>query len=116
MSSADPYLEQPTVLELFQRILTDDNLALAHDPTTKDLKKLIEYILRQFFKAVQDKPMLLMEVSVDRHLSRLTALLRCDTLQAFFPKSRGQLSKLRMGDLDYYESSEDEGPAFKVSH
>lgn len=34
--------------------------------------------------------------------------------QAFFPKSSKQLRKSRLGDVDYYESSEDEGPGFKV--
>lgn len=61
------------MLELFQRILDDQSLAAGKDPSTTDLKKLIEYILKKFFKAVKDNPMLLVEVrlaSVLEHRTR----------------------------------------------
>ena len=60
---------QPTVLELFKQILEDPALI----PTTPklkehaDLKSLIEFILKKFFKAVKDNPLLLLEVRLDHY-------------------------------------------------
>lgn len=50
------------MLELFQRILEDQELNTVKDSPAADLKKLIEYILRKFFKAVKANPFLLVEV------------------------------------------------------
>ena len=55
-------MPQPTVLELFKRLLDDRDIAEARAGPKVDLRKLIEYILRRFFKAVQDHPALLLEV------------------------------------------------------
>lgn len=54
---------KPTVLELFQRILDDEAFSASKDSAPSDLKKLIEYILRKFFKVVKERPMRLLEVS-----------------------------------------------------
>lgn len=53
---------QPTVLELFRRIMEDRDIADAREGPNADLRKLIEYVLRKFFKAVQEHPFLLLEV------------------------------------------------------
>jgi replication fork protection complex subunit Tof1/Swi1 len=50
------------VLELFKRILDDPDVAKAKEGQTADLRKLIEFVLKKFFKAVQDHPLLLLEV------------------------------------------------------
>lgn len=59
---------QPTVLELFQRILDDEAFVASKDSAPSDLKKLIEYILRKFFKVVKERPMRLLEVRLRRLL------------------------------------------------
>lgn len=61
-SSTLPSKPQPTVLELFKRILDDPDVAKAKEGPTADLRKLIEFVLKKFFKAVQDHPFLLLEV------------------------------------------------------
>ncbi|KAM0754978.1 timeless-domain-containing protein [Meredithblackwellia eburnea MCA 4105] len=81
---------KPTVFELFQRILDDQTISTSRDPAHADLRKLIEYILKKFFKAAKENHLLLVEI--------------------FFPKSRSQLSKLRLGGADPYATSDDEGP------
>lgn len=52
------------MLELFRRILADPDL-LPTTPRLKehaDLKSLIEFILKKFFKTVKDNPLMLIEV------------------------------------------------------
>ncbi|GAA5823835.1 hypothetical protein JCM5353_006373 [Sporobolomyces roseus] len=85
---------KPTVLDLFKRILDDSNIANARQGPNLDLRKLIEYILKKFFKAVQEHPLLLLE--------------------CFYPKTRTQLGKMRMGDADPYASSDDDTPAYRA--
>ncbi|SGZ16990.1 BQ5605_C020g09086 [Microbotryum silenes-dioicae] len=87
-SKSEGLFYKPSVLDLFKRILDDDHVRIARDQATTDLKKLIEFILKKFFKAVKEKPMLLLE--------------------CFFPKTRSQLHKMRMGEVDPYASSDDE--------
>ncbi|KAI5476063.1 hypothetical protein MNV49_000435 [Pseudohyphozyma bogoriensis] len=82
---------KPTVLELFRRISEDDTFSSSRDPNLSDLKKLIEYVLKKFFKAVKENPLLLVEI--------------------FYPKTRSQLGKMRIGVTDPYGSSDDEGPS-----
>lgn len=63
---------QPTVLELFKQILEDSALIPA-TPKLKehaDLKSLIEFILKKFFKAVKENPLLLLEVRCVSYVSR----------------------------------------------
>ncbi|GAA5927146.1 hypothetical protein JCM1841_006062 [Sporobolomyces salmonicolor] len=79
---------KPTVLELFKRLLEDPNVTSAREGPNVDLRKLIDYILRKFFKAVQEHPLLLLE--------------------CFFPKTKTQLGKMRMGEADPYASSDDD--------
>ncbi|GAA5968611.1 hypothetical protein JCM21900_002207 [Sporobolomyces salmonicolor] len=79
---------KPTVLELFKRLLEDTNVTSAREGPNVDLRKLIDYILRKFFKAVQEHPLLLLE--------------------CFFPKTKTQLGKMRMGEADPYASSDDD--------
>jgi replication fork protection complex subunit Tof1/Swi1 len=55
---------QPTVLELFKRVLDDPDVAKAKEGPMADLRKLIEFVLKKFFKAVQDHPFLLLEVRI----------------------------------------------------
>ncbi|KAI0061071.1 timeless-domain-containing protein [Artomyces pyxidatus] len=64
---------QVTTLELFKSILADQKSFPKEQPY-KDLLALIKYILRQFFKAVEEDSFVLIE--------------------AFFPKTRGQWKKL----------------------
>lgn len=64
------------MLELFKRILADPDMQLLK-PRLKeheDLKNLIEFILKKFFKAVEKNPFLIVEVS-----SRLLRCLRVRT-------------------------------------
>ncbi|KAK4058290.1 Topoisomerase 1-associated factor 1 [Microbotryomycetes sp. JL221] len=84
---------KPSVLELFKRILEDDQCVTSRQQPLKDLKKLIEFILRKFFKTIEERPFMLIE--------------------AFFPKSSGQIKKAREGETNFYESSDDDGPGFK---
>ncbi|GAA6001966.1 hypothetical protein JCM10207_003015 [Rhodosporidiobolus poonsookiae] len=85
---------KPTVLELFKRITDDPEIANAREGPNLDLRKLIEYVLRKFFKAVQEHPFLLLE--------------------CFFPKTRSQLGKMRLGELDPYADSDDDTPAYRA--
>lgn len=56
-------------MELFNRIL-DDQKTLPPDLPYKELVQFVNYVLRKFFKAMEESPMLLVE--------------------AFYPKNRGQ--------------------------
>ncbi|GAA6007730.1 hypothetical protein JCM11491_003944 [Sporobolomyces phaffii] len=85
---------KPTVLELFKRILEDSNVAGARQGPNVDLRKLIEYILKKFFKAVKEHPLLLLE--------------------CFYPKTRTQLGKMRLGEIDPYASSDDDTPLYRA--
>ncbi|GAA5828412.1 hypothetical protein JCM11251_006233 [Rhodosporidiobolus azoricus] len=85
---------KPTVLELFKRILDDPSIASAREGPNVDLRKLIEYVLRKYFKAVQEHPFLLLE--------------------CFFPKTRSQLGKMRLGELDPYAESDDDTLGYKA--
>ncbi|GAA5948542.1 hypothetical protein JCM3765_004917 [Sporobolomyces pararoseus] len=85
---------KPTVLELFKRILDDSNVANARQGPNVDLRKLIEYILKKFFKAVQEHPLLLLE--------------------CFYPKTKTQLGKMRLGEADPYASSDDDTPLYRA--
>ncbi|GAA5880461.1 hypothetical protein JCM16303_005390 [Sporobolomyces ruberrimus] len=85
---------KPTVLELFKRILDDPNVSGARQGPNVDLRKLIEYVLRKFFKAVQEHPLLLLE--------------------CFYPKTKTQLGKMRLGETDPYASSDDDTPAYRA--
>ncbi|GAA5903525.1 Tof1p [Sporobolomyces salmoneus] len=85
---------KPTVLELFKRILDDSNVANARQGPNVDLRKLIEYILKKFFKAVQEHPLLLLE--------------------CFYPKTKTQLGKMRLGETDPYASSDDDTPLYRA--
>ncbi|BGP30852.1 Topoisomerase 1-associated factor 1 [Rhodotorula toruloides] len=85
---------KPTVLELFRRIMEDRDVADAREGPSADLRKLIEYVLRKFFKAVQDHPFLLLE--------------------CFFPKTRTQLGKMRMGEVDPFADSDNDTLMYKA--
>ncbi|GAA5906718.1 hypothetical protein JCM8208_006366 [Rhodotorula glutinis] len=85
---------KPTVLELFRRIMEDRDIADAREGPKLDLRKLIEYILRKFFKAVQDHPFLLLE--------------------CFYPKTKTQLGKMRLGEADPYGDSDDDTLIYKA--
>ncbi|GAA5935882.1 Tof1p [Sporobolomyces koalae] len=85
---------KPTVLELFKRILEDSDIASARQGPNVDLRKLIEYILKKFFKAVREHPLLLLE--------------------CFYPKTKTQLGKMRLGETDPYASSDDDTPAYRA--
>ncbi|SCV67720.1 BQ2448_5331 [Microbotryum intermedium] len=101
-SKSEGLFFKPTVLDLFKRILEDDQVRVARDQATTDLKKLVEYILKKFFNAVKEKPLLLLEVSGG------------ECRYCFFPKTRSQLVKMRMGEVDPSASSDNEsGPGFK---
>ncbi|KAF9516043.1 hypothetical protein BS47DRAFT_1443938 [Hydnum rufescens UP504] len=58
-----------TTLDMFHSIILEQKI-LPRDPPYKDLIQLINYILRKFFKTVEEQPILVVE--------------------AFFPKNRGQ--------------------------
>ena len=55
---------QPSVLELFRRILEDPYIDVPKPKLQEhaDLKSLIEYILKRFFKTVKENPLMLLEV------------------------------------------------------
>lgn len=78
------------MLNLFQQILNNE-LSLPKDPSSKDLVALITFILRKFFKQLEETPFLLVE--------------------AFFPKNRSVWKKLstRTGQADSSDSDEDDG-------
>ncbi|KAM0788302.1 hypothetical protein ACM66B_001445 [Microbotryomycetes sp. NB124-2] len=93
-AKAEVLFFKPSVLELFHRILNDNLIITSREQAPKDLCKLIEFILRKLFKTVEERPFMLLE--------------------AFFPKSKGQISKARAGDVaNFYESSDDEYPGLK---
>lgn len=48
-------------MHLFKSIL-DDQRSLPKDPPYKDLIQLITFILRKFFKTVEEEPFLMIEV------------------------------------------------------
>lgn len=104
------------MLELFKRLMDDREIAEAREGPKVDLRKLVEYILRRFFKAVQDHPALLLEVSLCPAPARGYA--RADTIctQCFFPKSRAQLGKMRLGEADPFAESDDDTLIYKVSY
>ncbi|GAA5852706.1 hypothetical protein JCM8547_002595 [Rhodosporidiobolus lusitaniae] len=85
---------KPTVLELFKRILEDPDVSNAREGPNVDLRKLIEFVLRKFFKAVQDHPFMLLE--------------------CFFPKTRTQLGKMRLGELDPFGDSDDDTLGYRA--
>ncbi|KZT26081.1 timeless-domain-containing protein [Neolentinus lepideus HHB14362 ss-1] len=72
-AKAEGLFFQVSTLDLFKVILADQK-SLPKDQPYKDLVALINYILRQFFKAVDEEPLLIVE--------------------AFFPKNRGAWKKL----------------------
>jgi hypothetical protein len=57
--------QQASTMHLFKSIL-DDQRSLPKDPPYKDLIQLITFILRKFFKTVEEEPFLMIEV---RHSS-----------------------------------------------
>ncbi|TFK52842.1 timeless-domain-containing protein [Heliocybe sulcata] len=72
-AKAEGLFFQVSTLGLFKTILAEQK-SLPKDQPHKDLVALINYILRQFFKAVDEEPLLIVE--------------------AFFPKNRGAWKKL----------------------
>lgn len=90
---------QPTVLDLFQTILDDRTVSNNKDTAYHDLVKLIDFVLKRFFKVAKEYPMLLLEI--------------------FFPKSTNQLTKHRdlavqggaLASNPYASSDEDGLPA-----
>ncbi|GAA6000092.1 Tof1p [Rhodotorula paludigena] len=85
---------KPSVLELFRRLMEDRDILDAREGPNVDLRKLIEYVLRRFFKAVKEHPALLLE--------------------CFFPKTKGQLGKMRLGEADPYADSDDDTLIYKA--
>ena len=62
---ADPNPIQVTTLNLFRSILDENKKKLLpKDAPYQDLLKLINFILRKFFKAAQEDQFLLVEVSL----------------------------------------------------
>ena len=80
------FVLQVSTLNLFKTIL-DDQKSLPKDQTSKDLVKLVNFILHQFFKAMAEEPFLAVEVRFSFLLSH--AYLTRNLKQAFFPKNRG---------------------------
>jgi replication fork protection complex subunit Tof1/Swi1 len=79
---------------VFKKVL-DDQRSLPAGQSTKDLISCITYILRKFFKALQENPLLAVE--------------------AFWPKPRGQLRKLSGRESDEDSNSDGGLPRIKVS-
>jgi replication fork protection complex subunit TIMELESS/Tof1/Swi1 len=50
-----------TTLDMFHSIILEQKI-LPRDPPYKDLIQLINYILRKFFKTVEEQPILVVEV------------------------------------------------------
>lgn len=100
--------------------MEDRDIVDAREGPKLDLRKLIEYILRKFFKAVQDHPFLLLEVGpllFRGVLAHLRLSLTCTSrLQCFYPKTRTQLSKMRLGEADPYADSDDDTLIYKAGH
>lgn len=71
---------QGTTLELFRRII-DDRAYLPKTAPYKDLSKLITYILKKFFKAAQENPLIFLEIFYTHRKSsidRIVHLLATD--------------------------------------
>jgi hypothetical protein len=83
--SIDFQTNQVSGFEVFKRVL-DDQRSLPPGQSTKDLLTCINYILRKFFKNLQQNPLLAVE--------------------AFWPKPRGQLRKLSGRDSDEDDASD----------
>jgi len=103
--------------------MEDRDITDAREGPKLDLRKLIEFILRKFFKAVQDHPFLLLEVrppfpptasllAVEYFHDQLLMLGRC--AQCFYPKTKTQLGKMRLGEADPYGDSDDDSLIYKV--
>jgi replication fork protection complex subunit Tof1/Swi1 len=54
-------LAQVSTLDLFKSILSDEK-SLPKEQPYKDLISLINYVLRKFFKAIDEEPFLIIEV------------------------------------------------------
>lgn len=76
-----------STLYLFQTILAAQK-TLPRDQPHRDLVQLVNYILRKFFKALEEEPFLAVEVRPSALYPIIS--LRVTAPQAFFPKNRGQ--------------------------
>ena len=79
-----------STLALFKSIL-DHKQYLPREQPYKDLVNLIQFLLRQFFKAVEDDPFIIVHVSSHSHDSRLCHAIKqlYPLVQALYPKNRG---------------------------
>ncbi|EPQ50778.1 timeless-domain-containing protein [Gloeophyllum trabeum ATCC 11539] len=86
-AKAEGLFFQASTLDLFKTILADQK-SLPKDQPYKDLVALINYILRQFFKAVDEEPLVLVE--------------------AFFPKNRGTWKRFSSWEPDKKVKAEEQ--------
>ena len=103
-----------SALNLFKSILSDQK-SFPKDRPYKDLVALITYILRQFFKAVEEDSFILIEVSC--HLMSLSFKLSGDTsgllsAQAFFPKNRNRWKRYSSWEPETKTKSKEVGAGF----
>jgi len=90
---ADTAIKKVSGFEVFKRVL-EDQRTLPAGQATKDLLACINYILRKFFKNLQQNPLL--------------------AIEAFWPKPRGHLRKLSSADSDRDDSENDDPSIVKV--
>ena len=76
---------QVSTLELFNCILAHQK-DLPRERPYMDLLHLINFVLRKFFKTMEEQPLLMLEVIMLRSFSWLSS---SHFFQAFFPKNRG---------------------------
>lgn len=72
-AKCEALLFKPSVFLLFQQILDDPRVTASQDPACHDLRRLVEFVLRRFFKVAKQHPMLMLEIFFPKSTSRLTA-------------------------------------------
>jgi hypothetical protein len=80
---------QVSSLNLFKSILAEER-AFPKDQAYKDLKNVIEYIVKKFFKAARENPFVLVEVG----LIETFALKILTSSLGFFPEEQRTLESL----------------------
>ena len=67
----------------------DHKQYLPREQPYKDLVNLVQFLLRQFFKAVEEDPFIIVHVSTYSLRSTLVLSSDSPTIQALYPKNRG---------------------------
>lgn len=80
-AKADGLFYKVSVLNLFKRML-DEKKSFPRQQPYQDLLKLIEFILKRFFKMAREKPLMLVEVSSAITVQAVILILQSGLLSA----------------------------------